>query len=31
MIESEATRLARIVGQILLAGQLDADAVRARA
>jgi PAS domain S-box-containing protein len=27
MIESEATRLARIVDQILLAGQLDADAV----
>jgi PAS domain S-box-containing protein len=27
MIESEATRLARIVEQILLAGQLDADAV----
>jgi len=27
MIEAEATRLARIVDQILLAGQLDADAV----
>jgi PAS domain S-box-containing protein len=27
MIESEATRLAKIVDQILLAGQLDADAV----
>jgi PAS domain S-box-containing protein len=27
MIEEEATRLARIVDQILLAGQLDADAV----
>jgi signal transduction histidine kinase len=27
MIESEATRLARIVDQILLAGQLDAEAV----
>jgi two-component system, OmpR family, phosphate regulon sensor histidine kinase PhoR len=27
MIESEATRLARLVDQILLAGQLDADAV----
>jgi PAS domain S-box-containing protein len=27
MIESEATRLARIVDQILLTGQLDADAV----
>jgi len=27
MIEAEATRLARIVEQILLAGQLDADAV----
>jgi PAS domain S-box-containing protein len=27
IIESEATRLARIVDQILLAGQLDADAV----
>jgi PAS domain S-box-containing protein len=27
MIETEATRLARIVDQILLAGQLDADAV----
>jgi signal transduction histidine kinase len=27
MIESEATRLARIVDQILLAGQLDADAI----
>ena len=31
MIESEATRLARIVDQILLAGQLDADAVESRA
>ena len=30
MIESEATRLAQIVDQILLAGQLDADARRAR-
>jgi len=30
MIESEALRLSHIVGQILLAGQLDADAVELR-